>query len=112
MDCVISKLGVIYILNPVGYTKPKELIILLAEFKLEAENKSLDDIEHWRQGASLEETMRSFEKISCTPIYQRGYPQCFDTGLDPLNKPRVKSISEHDLKEKVIVYSFKGICNI
>ena len=108
-DRVINKLGMIYILDPTGNTKPKELIILLTAVQLEAEDRGLNNIDHRRQGEALTETMRGFEKISCSSIYQQGYPRRFDTGLDPSNKPRVKSKSKNDLKEKFIFKSIKGI---
>ena len=86
--------------------------MLLASVKLETEDRGLDNIEHWRERAALTKSTGGFEEVSSLTIYKRGDPRGFDTGLDPSDKPRIKPKAEHDLKEKVVVYSIKGICKI
>ena len=66
---VISKMGIIYILDPMGNAKPKKLIILLAVIKLETEDRGLDNIEHGGEKVALTETMGGFEEVSSVSIY-------------------------------------------
>ena len=68
-DRVISKLGMIYILDPTGNTKPKELINLLIAVQLEAQDRGFDNIEHGRERAALTESTGGFEEVSSASIY-------------------------------------------
>ena len=77
--------------------------------ELKIENKGLNRIEKGRERETLTKAPGGLEEVSSMPIHQGRNLGRFKTGLDPVDESWIKAKPMHNLEEKVISNSIKGI---